>query len=143
MGIGINVNTKQDYSYLFQGLSKSSGSSMGNLNFLSDYAAIKNGSYGKLMKAYYAKPDIDKKVTSVNDKKDTKSTSTAADTSETLAKVQKSADNLKESADALIKKGKDSLFAEEDITTTDEIYGAVSEFVKDYNSLLDSADDVN
>ena len=27
---------------------------------LSDYAAIKNGSYGKLMKAYYAKQDAEK-----------------------------------------------------------------------------------
>ena len=41
----------QDYSYLFQGLSSSGSSS--NLNFLSDYASIKNGSYGKLMKSYY------------------------------------------------------------------------------------------
>ena len=36
--------------YLFQGLS----SNAGNLNFLSDYASIKNGSYGKLMKSYYS-----------------------------------------------------------------------------------------
>ena len=53
MGISIDVgSTGPDYSYLFQGLS-SSGGSLGNLNFLSDYAGIKNGSYGKLMKAYY------------------------------------------------------------------------------------------
>lgn len=51
MGISIDVgNTGSDYSYLFQGLS---GGSLGNLNFLSDYAGIKNGSYAKLMKAYY------------------------------------------------------------------------------------------
>ena len=52
MGIRINVGMNQDYSYLFQGLSSSSGG-LGNLNLLSDYASIKNGSYGKLMKAYY------------------------------------------------------------------------------------------
>ena len=46
MGIGINVGSNSDYSYLF-------GDSGSNLNFLSDYAAIKNGSYGKLMKSYY------------------------------------------------------------------------------------------
>ncbi|MDE6128369.1 MAG: hypothetical protein K2G16_04160, partial [Lachnospiraceae bacterium] len=51
MGISINVgNTSQNYSYLFQ---SASGGSLGNLNFISDYASIKNGSYGKLMKAYY------------------------------------------------------------------------------------------
>ena len=46
MGIGINVGSSSDNSYLF-------GDSGSNLNFLSDYAAIKNGSYGKLMKSYY------------------------------------------------------------------------------------------
>ena len=53
MGVQFDAGMNQDYSYLFQGLSSSSGGSMGNLNMLSDYAAIKNGSYGKLMKAYY------------------------------------------------------------------------------------------
>ena len=46
-------NSNVDYSALFGGTSDSS--SVGNTNMLSDYAAIKNGSYGKLMKAYYAK----------------------------------------------------------------------------------------
>lgn len=41
----------QSYSQLFQGLSSGNGS--GNTNFLADYASIKSGSYGKLMKAYY------------------------------------------------------------------------------------------
>lgn len=45
-------NSNVDYSALFGGTSDSS--SVGNTNMLSDYAAIKNGSYGKLMKAYYA-----------------------------------------------------------------------------------------
>lgn len=157
MGISINVNTKQDYSYLFQSLSTGSGSGLGNLNFLSDYAAIKNGSYGKLMKAYYAKDSSDSTSVSSANKNNTKTTSTAADTTETLAKIQKSADGLKESADALITKGKDSVFKEKDITTKDEngvetttkgydtdaIYSAVSDFVKDYNELLDNAGDAN
>ena len=52
MGIGIDVGTNKNNSYLFQSLSSGG---MGNLNFLSDYASIKNGSYGKLMKTYYNK----------------------------------------------------------------------------------------
>ncbi len=39
----------QGYSGLFQSLSSSSGST----NFLADYASLKSGSYGRLMKAYY------------------------------------------------------------------------------------------
>lgn len=42
----------QSYSQMFQGLSSGNGS--GNTNFLADYASIKSGSYGKLMKAYYS-----------------------------------------------------------------------------------------
>ena len=47
MGIGINMGMsglKQNYSYLFQNLPGSNGNA--NLNFLSDYISIKNGSYG-------------------------------------------------------------------------------------------------
>ena len=50
-------NTNVDYSYLFGGMQTPSTGSAFNL---SDYAAIKNGSYGKLLKAYYAKQDAEK-----------------------------------------------------------------------------------
>ncbi len=46
----MNIKMKPDYSQLLGGLSAGGGMS----NFLSDYASIKNGSYGKLMKSYYA-----------------------------------------------------------------------------------------
>ncbi len=62
-------NSNVDFSALFSGTSDSS--SVGNTNMLSDYAAIKNGSYGKLMKAYYAKQDAEKanegKITMVHE----------------------------------------------------------------------------
>ena len=44
-------NTNVDYSYLFGGMQTPSAGRAFNL---SDYAAIQNGSYGKLLKAYYA-----------------------------------------------------------------------------------------
>ncbi len=50
-------NTNVDYSYLFGDMQTPSAGSAFNL---SDYAAIKNGSYGKLLKAYYAKQDAEK-----------------------------------------------------------------------------------
>lgn len=79
-------NSNVDYSALFGGTSDSS--SVGNTNMLSDYAAIKNGSYGKLMKAYYAKQDAEK-------------LSGKGDTSQKLALMKTNADSLKKSADAL------------------------------------------
>lgn len=157
MGIGINVNTKQDYSFLFQSLPTGNSGGLGNLNFLSDYASIKNGSYGKLLKAYYAKDVGDNKAATSTTKNDKLTTSTAADSVKTLSEIEASSDKLKESADALIAKGKDSVFNEIDITSKDEnghstttkgydtdaIYKKVEEFVKDYNSLLDKAGDSN
>ena len=73
-------NSNVDYSALFGGTSDSS--SVGNTNMLSDYAAIKNGSYGKLMKAYYAKQDAEK-------------LSGKGDTSQKLTLMKTSADSLK------------------------------------------------
>lgn len=46
-----NYGTGYDFSALMGGTVNSSG------NLFSDYASIKNGSYGKLLKAYYAKQD--------------------------------------------------------------------------------------
>ncbi len=157
MGISINVNQKQDYSYLFQSLSTSNSGGMGNLNFLSDYAAIKNGSYGKLMKAYYAETGSNKSTSSVKDKAEDKSISTASDDAKTLAGIEKAADTLKESADKLLKTGSDSVFKKVNVTSKDEqgfenttkefdvdkIYNAVSDFTKDYNALLTKAGDSN
>ena len=154
MGISINVGMKQDYSYLFQGLSTSNGSGFGNLNFLSDYASIKNGSYGKLMKAYYAK-DASSEVSSLAHAKAKSSTSTAADDAKTLSEIKGAADGLKESADKLIDKGSASLFKQVDIESKDEngvtttskgydinaIYSAVSDFVKDYNKMINEGGD--
>ena len=68
MGVRLNMGytgMKQNYSFLFQSMSGNS-----NLNFLSDYMSIKNGSYGKLMKAYYGKGNkISKEAASIVDEK--------------------------------------------------------------------------
>lgn len=144
MGIRINVNARQDYSYLFQSMTTSSGNSLGNLNFLSDYASIKNGSYGKLMKAYYAKDAADKTASEGKDTETKKnSISTAADSAKTLSEIEKAADTMKESADSLLMKGSKSVFQKKNEKTTaseeydaDAIYKAVSGFVTDYNDLL-------
>lgn len=144
MGIRINVNARQDYSYLFQSMTTSRGNSLGNLNFLSDYASIKNGSYGKLMKAYYAKDAADKAASTGKDTETKKkSISTAADSAKTLSEIEKAADTMKESADSLLVKGSKSVFQKKNEKTTaseeydtDAIYKAVSGFVTDYNDLL-------
>lgn len=127
----MNISAKQNYSYLFQGLGSSTGST--NLNFLSDYMSIKNGSYGKLLKAYY-NPGHSKEVASLANAKVTKDTS---EDTKKLAEVQSTTDKLKDSADALLATGSQAVFKEDKMT--DEDYKAVESFVKDYNSVVSAA----
>ena len=136
--MGINIQARQDYSYLFSSLNTSSNSSVGSLSFLSDYALIKSGSYGKLMKAYYSETGSNSEVQKLATQ--TKTNSTSKDDTETITKVKSATDDLKESADKLLVKGSKSVFAEDDM---EKIYSAVNDFVKDYNSVLDTMDTVN
>lgn len=146
--MSINITAKTDYSYLFSGLSTGSSSST-NLSFLSDYASIKNGSYAKLMKAYY-------NGTGTSAVSQLASSSTVSKTeAAALTKVQTATDALKESADVLLENGSKSVFARTDITTKDEngvettekgydteaIYKAVNDFVSNYNSVINAAND--
>lgn len=151
----MNINLKNDYSFLFSSLTnRSSSSSLGNMNFLSDYYSIKNGSYGKLLKAYYNK--VGSSNTTASETEDTSSKLSASlskDSAKTLTAIDKSADKLKESADKLTNKGNGSLFQEKEVTIKNEdgtsttakqydvnaIYSAVSDFVNNYNSLIDTA----
>ncbi len=141
----MNINLKNDYSTLFSGMFSGSSNSMTGLssnNLLADYASIKNGSYGKLLKAYYKKvsAEDDTTKTSANKYSSKPGASTSLDSTETLAKIQSTTDALKESADALLEKGKNSVF---DSEKENAAYNAVSDFVKDYNAVLDATDKAN
>ncbi len=131
---------------------------------LTDYATIRNGSYHKLLKSYYSidssdevKKIVNKETDDEEEEKtesttDTKisstSTSTSKDSADTLSKIESASDELSASIDTLLKEGKSSLFTASEVTDkdgnvtekydTDKIYKAVSEFVTDYNALLDS-----
>ena len=151
--MSINIQAKTNYSFLFSGLSSSASNAVSG-NWLADYASIKNGSYGKLMKAYYAKDSGDSKTAASHITNRT--TSTEAQKT-ALAKVETTTDALKESADALLATGKKDLFAQKNIITKDEngvetsakgydidaIYSAVNSFVTNYNSVMSAVDDVN
>ncbi len=151
--MSINIQAKTNYSFLFSGLS-SAASNAASGNWLADYASIKNGSYGKLMKAYYGKGNNASQTAASTITKKNTATDTAK---KALAKVETATDALKESADALLATGKKDLFAQKDITTKDEngvesttkgydtnaIYNAVNSFVKDYNSVMSAVDNVS
>ena len=132
-------NVRQDVSYLFSGLNRNSTGSGNAFSWLSDYASIKNGSYGKLMRAYYNESSSEK-VSSFTKNSVNKTQTEQKAQKEELSKVTSSADALKESADALLKKGKDSVFEKEE---ENAVYDAVSSFVKNYNETLKAASDTS
>ena len=150
--MSINIQAKTDVSYLFSSLG-SGASGVAGSNFLSDYASIKNGSYAKLMKAYYSENASDSVKTVAKNSK-AASTALSSEESKAYAKVQTNTDALKESADALLGK---SLFEKKDITTKDEngvestvrdydknaIYEAVNNFANDYNSVMKAVTDTD
>ena len=132
-------NTNADYLFLFGGTQAPSTS--GSFS-LSDYVAIKNGSYRKLLKAYYAKQDAEK-VASIGD------------SVQKATLMKNGADALKKSADAL---KNDELWEKKKIKKKDEKTGeeievedydweaitkAMKSFVEDYNDVIKNADDSN
>lgn len=120
------------------------GMDMLGINY-NDYATIRNGSYHKLLSAYYSKDGVSDEI------KSALSTSTSKDDAKTLARIEDAAGAMKDSAEKLLVSGKDSVFNK--VTTKDKdgaettdydkdaIYKAVSAFVEDYNNLIDTAAD--
>ena len=150
-----NIQARTDVSWLFSGLGSGAGNAAGS-NFLADYASIKNGSYRKLMKAYYggSADDSVKSFASESVKRYSSKAAHTAEETRTLNKVQTESDALKESADALLKTVSKSVFNKKDVTTKDEngvettskeydkgaIYNAVNSFVNSYNSVIQASD---
>lgn len=156
--MAINISQKTDYSMLFSTLPTSRnnvtssifGGTSGTSFSLSDYALIKSGSYGKLMKAYYSQDSGNSNRNSAVNKL---MSGSSADHATTITALKGSSDKLSKAAQDLTTTGKTSLFVEKDITTKDEngvetttkgydkdaIFKKVSEFVDSYNSVLSAA----
>lgn len=96
---------------------------------VSDYASIKNGSYGKLMKAYYSIDETDKKSNSKND---------TDDTDKTLQSIRDTAGDLKESAEALYSNKQLFSLNKDGEYDMEAIYEKVDKFIEDYNSAVKS-----
>lgn len=130
MGIslnGLNSGMADTYSSLLGGMSESSDGN-GVSSLLGDYAAIKNGSYGKMLKSYYSK--LEKQEAEESGKTDKTKAGKVKDSASASA-----AASLYKSASALGSLNFDNR-SEENIG---KITDAVSAFIKDYNSLMKSA----
>lgn len=140
----------RDYSFLFN--TSASNSTNNSYSWLSEYANIKNGTYKKVLKAYYAKKSgsTDKSEGSSN----SKTSKTEQDKAATaMDKVQAAGRELTSAADALTTMGTKNLFKQKEITVKNEdgtettefgydkdaIYSAVKKFTDSYNALLDAS----
>ena len=128
-----------DYSSLFSSFGASvNNSGSGNTleSLYGDYSSIKNGSYGKLLKAYYAKQEKTYKAEEADDNKGV------------YTRVKGNAAALAKDADALTSS---SLYAKGSFKVTkkdgttedsdydmDRIYEKASAFVKSYNSTINA-----
>jgi hypothetical protein len=147
----ISAYDSSSISTLFSSLSTSSSSS-GTTDILgisySDYACIKSGSYGKLLRAYYSttsdsssKSSSSDSTTESEDTTTTTSTSTSADTTKVLAGIESDTEALTDTAKELYTRSNNQVFTKDASGNynTDTIYEKVSDFVENYNSVLSSA----
>ena len=125
----LNKYTTTDYSTLFNSMPKTSESSGGGLtNLATEYNSIRTGSYGKLLSAYYKKMNGGDSATEAMQK-------------ETANRqlVGGNANSLKSAAKTLSKMD----FTDTSDAGKEKSLKAVKDFVSAYNSVIDTADDVN
>ncbi len=129
---------KTNYSSLFNNLSTSkSNNASTNMNWLSDYASLKNGSYSKLMKAYYAQPET--KAGSKTESNDVLKKLTFRDQATAVSEDEKTYNTVAANANALQESVEK--IQKTDLTDKDKGYAAVKDFVDSYNTLVKSATD--
>lgn len=131
------LSSGPNWSVLFGTSDKQSSStdysSIFNLD-LGDMASVRNGSYGKLLKNYYAQDKAARKIS-------------VGDSAGKLTNIKKDADELVKKADYLSNSSlyktktvvNDKGVSKEEFADPDKLSGAVKDFVKAYNSAIDSA----
>ena len=142
MSLTLNSFNNNSIYSLFGSSSNSSSSIFGGLEAsINNLAQIRSGSYGKLVKSYYAQYDKEGNLKSDSGVKSKEAVSN-------LSGIRNDASGLNKATDALLAKGKNSIW--EQVETTDEegkvtkdydkdkIYNAINNFTKAYNELVDS-----
>jgi len=120
----LNKYTTKDYSTLFNSLPKKDETSGGLVNLATEFQSIRTGSYGKLLSAYYDKMEKDSAIEAVE--KETKNRQLVGGNASTLKSAAKTLSKMDFSK-----------------ASDEESLKAVKDFVSSYNSVIDTADDVN
>ena len=137
--------SSSNYSSLFSSLG--SGST-GSSNFLTDYAAIKNGSYGRLMKSYYGSGSTSSSSTAskgsgtsnVIDKilEEKRNPKVSKDTQEANAKLTEGLSTLRNTVSAL-QSDKTYTDTSNGTSAADKVVTAMQTYVSDYNNVVNAA----
>ncbi|MBO5302562.1 MAG: hypothetical protein J6A92_00770 [Lachnospiraceae bacterium] len=149
--MAITISTNADaVKGLFSSSSMFNSTDMLGINYM-DYASIRNGSYGKLLSAYYdlnkteESSKTNKTEDSTKDKNSSSATGTSASTStstssvaaDKLAAIESSAEKAKEAADKLLTQGSGSIFNQtavkdsEGNVATDASGNAITDYDRD------------
>ena len=135
----------QNYSQMFQGLS-SSGS--GSNNFLADYASLKSGSYGRLMKAYYGSGSSSSSVSSgskaqTNNVLERRNPKVSEDVKEANANLTAGIPTLKNAVSTLQNENTytdtPGQNGQNGQSATDKVASAMKNFVSQYNDVVNAA----
>lgn len=135
-------NSTTNYSSLFSSLGGGAGSS----NFLADYASIKNGSYGRLMKSYYgtvksaASGSKSSSTTNVIDKilEEKKNPKVSKEAQEANAKLTTGLSNLRSTVSAL-QSDKTYKDTADGSSAADKVTAGIKEYVANYNDVVQAA----
>lgn len=136
---GITSLGSENVSMLLGSLSSSSASSYSTSSIyenLGTYKSIANGSYGKLLNAYYDKVGKPEWLTQTDKKENT--AAKTEDQAKVLASVKEKSDKLVTAAAELATTGSKSLFADGD-GKTDKAVEKIQEFVTGYNDTITAA----
>lgn len=132
---GISGGGDNFFSSMF-GTFGSNNSTSSASNIFSDYASIKNGTYGKLLKSYYEKNPVSRDSNG-------RISTTGINTNTATAKEAKALTSAKEDAldlkDSLKKLSQKSTYEKD----AEEIMKNVKAFVEDYNNVIKGAEDIN
>lgn len=142
--MSIGINGGNNLTDMFRSIFGAANN--GSSSFLSNYASIRNGSYRKLMNAYYGRKDSDKSTS----KKDKDYTSDFFDSAvkgrvdgEGLSEAKSAAESMQSSLTTLMDRKKNVFKKDEDGNyDVDKIYNAVNSFVKEYNEMLNVSDNL-
>ena len=149
MGVSINVPAQTpNYSSLLSSMGSSA-------DWMSDYASIKNGSYGKLMKAYYSELKTDavsagsSAASTAGKRSSSKNILEKLEAEKKAPKVSKAAEKSNTALTAGLSSLQSSVSALRDSNTftdtagglsaADKTLSAVKSYVKDYNSVVTAA----